>query len=43
MKHPDWAQARGALADSVVLAIACLVAYLLASRLLSRAFGVARR
>jgi uncharacterized membrane protein YccC len=40
MKHPDWAQARGALADSVVLAIACLVAYLLASRLLSRVHSV---
>jgi uncharacterized membrane protein YccC len=35
MKHPDWAQARTALTDSVVLAVACLVTYLLATRLLS--------
>ena len=40
MKHPDWAQARTALADSVVLAIACLVTYLLTTRLLSRVHSV---
>ena len=36
MKLPDRAQARTALADSVVLAVASLVTYLLATRLLSR-------
>jgi uncharacterized membrane protein YccC len=40
VKHPDWAQARTALADSVVLAIACLVAYLLATKALSRVHSV---
>ena len=35
MKLPDRAQARTALADSVVLALASLVTYLLATRLLS--------
>jgi uncharacterized membrane protein YccC len=35
MKYPGWARARGALADSAVLAVACLVTYLLAARLLS--------
>jgi uncharacterized membrane protein YgaE (UPF0421/DUF939 family) len=40
MKHPDWAQARTALADSVVLAIACLVTYLLATRVLSQVHSV---
>jgi hypothetical protein len=40
VKHPDGAQARTALADSVVLAIACLVAYLLATKALSRVHSV---
>jgi uncharacterized membrane protein YgaE (UPF0421/DUF939 family) len=35
MKHLDWAPARGALADSAVLAVASLVTYLLATRVLS--------
>ena len=35
MKLPDRAQARTALADSVVLALASLVSYLLATKLLS--------
>jgi uncharacterized membrane protein YccC len=40
MKHPDRAQARTALADSVVLAIACLVTYLLVAKVLSRVHSV---
>ena len=40
LKHPDWAQARAALADSVVLAIACLVTYLLTTKVLSRVHSV---
>jgi uncharacterized membrane protein YccC len=40
VKHPDGAQARTALADSVVLAIACLVTYLLATKALSRVHSV---
>jgi uncharacterized membrane protein YgaE (UPF0421/DUF939 family) len=40
LRHPDWAQARTALADSVVLAIACLVTYLLTSKVLSRVHSV---
>jgi uncharacterized membrane protein YccC len=35
MKWPDGAQARAALAESVVLGLACVVTYLLATRLLS--------
>jgi hypothetical protein len=31
MKRPDGAAARAALADSVLLAVACLVSYLLVS------------
>src|SRR6201996_5185084 len=41
MKLPDRAQARAALADSVVLALACLVTYLLATWLLSGVHSVA--
>jgi uncharacterized membrane protein YccC len=41
MKHPDWAQARTALADSVVLGLACVVTYLLATKLLSWVHSVA--
>jgi hypothetical protein len=40
LRHPDWAQARTALADSVVLAIACLVTDLLTSKVLSRVHSV---
>jgi uncharacterized membrane protein YgaE (UPF0421/DUF939 family) len=40
LKRPDWAQVRTALADSVVLAIACLVTYLLTSKVLSRVHSV---
>jgi uncharacterized membrane protein YgaE (UPF0421/DUF939 family) len=35
MKRPDWARARTALADSVVLGLATVVTYLLATKLLS--------
>jgi hypothetical protein len=41
MKHPDWAQGRTALADSVVLGLACVVTYLLATKLLSWVHSVA--
>jgi hypothetical protein len=41
MKLPDWAQGRAALADSVILGLACLVTYLLATRLLSWVHSVA--
>lgn len=40
MKHLDAAQARGALADSVLLAVACLVSYLLVSSVLARVHSV---
>jgi uncharacterized membrane protein YccC len=40
MKIPDRAQARGALADSVVLAVACLAAWLLTTRVLSGVHSV---
>jgi uncharacterized membrane protein YccC len=40
MKRPDWEQARAAAAGSVVLAAACLAAYLLAARLLSLVHAV---
>jgi hypothetical protein len=36
MKLPDWTQARTALIDSAVLAIACLVTYLLVTKVLAR-------
>jgi uncharacterized membrane protein YgaE (UPF0421/DUF939 family) len=35
MKRPDWARARPALAESVMLGLACVVTYLLATKLLS--------
>jgi uncharacterized membrane protein YccC len=41
MKLPDRSQVRAALADSVVLALACLVTYLLATWLLSGVHSVA--
>jgi uncharacterized membrane protein YgaE (UPF0421/DUF939 family) len=41
MKLPDWAQSRAAVADSVVLGLACLVTYLLATNLLSWVHSVA--
>jgi hypothetical protein len=40
MKHPDGAAARAALADSVLLAVACLVSYLLVSNVLARVHSV---
>jgi uncharacterized membrane protein YccC len=40
MKSPDRAQVRAALADSVVLAVACLVSWLLTTRVLSAAHSV---
>jgi uncharacterized membrane protein YccC len=40
MKNPDRAQVRAALADSVVLAVACLVSWLLTTRVLSAAHSV---
>jgi len=41
MKQPDWALARTSLADSVVLGLACVVTYLLATKLLSWVHSVA--
>lgn len=41
MKHLDWAQGRIALAGSVVLGLACLATYLLATKLLSWVHSVA--
>jgi uncharacterized membrane protein YccC len=41
MKQPDWAQGRAALAESVVLGLACVVTYLLATKLLSWVHSVA--
>ena len=40
MKRPDGAAARAALADSVLLAVACLVSYLLVSNVLARVHSV---
>jgi uncharacterized membrane protein YccC len=40
MKSPDRVQVRAALADSVVLAVACLVSWLLTTRVLSAAHTV---
>jgi uncharacterized membrane protein YccC len=40
MKLPDWTQARTALIDSAVLAIACLVTYLLVTKVLARVHSV---
>jgi uncharacterized membrane protein YccC len=40
MKSPNGAQARAALADSVVLAVACLVTWLLTTRVLSAVHSV---
>jgi uncharacterized membrane protein YccC len=41
-RRPDWADVRDAVADSVVLAVACLVAYLLVTQLLSRLYFISR-
>jgi len=38
--RPDWAQARTAIVESATLAIACLVTYLLVTKLLSRVHSV---
>jgi uncharacterized membrane protein YccC len=38
--HPSWAEIRGAVVDCTVLAIACLITYLLVTRLLSRLYFV---
>jgi uncharacterized membrane protein YccC len=40
MKRPDGAEARAALADAVVLAIACLVTWLLTTQVLSAVHSV---
>jgi uncharacterized membrane protein YccC len=38
--RPDWAQARTAVAESATLAIACLVTYLLVTKVLTRVHSV---
>jgi uncharacterized membrane protein YccC len=40
--HPGWAEVRSAVVDCAVLAIACLITYLLATRVLSRLYFVSR-
>jgi uncharacterized membrane protein YccC len=39
-RHPDWAKFRSPVLDSAVLAIACLITYLVVTRLLSRLYFV---
>jgi hypothetical protein len=39
-RRPNWADVRDAVVDSVVLAVACLVAYLLVTQLLSRLYFI---
>jgi uncharacterized membrane protein YccC len=40
--HSGWAKARGAVVDCTLLAIACLITYLLVTRLLSRLYFVSK-
>jgi uncharacterized membrane protein YccC len=40
--HPSWLQARAAVVECVVLAVACLITYWLARSLLSRVYSVSR-
>jgi uncharacterized membrane protein YgaE (UPF0421/DUF939 family) len=40
--HPGWAKFRNAVVDGAVLAIACLITYLLVTRLLSRLYFVSQ-
>ena len=40
--HPGWAKFRNAVVDGAVLAIACLIIYLLVTRLLSRLYFVSQ-
>ncbi|MGD0604995.1 MAG: hypothetical protein ABSA53_15505 [Streptosporangiaceae bacterium] len=40
--RPSWPQARTAVVESVVLAVACLITYWLATHLLSRVHSVGR-
>ena len=39
-KYPGWADARTAVLDSAVLAVACLATYLIATRLLSQLYFI---
>jgi uncharacterized membrane protein YccC len=41
-KYPGWADARTAVLDSAVLAVACLATYLIATRLLSQLYFISR-
>jgi uncharacterized membrane protein YccC len=42
MPRPHWADVREAMVDCTILAVACLVAYLLTTQLLSRVYFISR-
>ena len=41
-RYPGWAKTRSAVVDCTILAIACLITYLLVTRLLSRLYFVSK-